>query len=261
MQQTPTNYAEILAQRQFDHNREVIPDKIYFTIDNGIDEPATIGTAGNFVAITGLPKAGKSTFVSALISSHILTSPVFTFSLKTYPGKFKIAVFDTEQSPYDFNRTVNRIERFTKFERPTIFKFLDAYLTREDNSNDILKLISTYLKNTPECGVLIIDGILDLIDNMNDEGASKRLIRILKRWGKKYDILIITILHLGKKDNSSIGHIGSASDRYAQSTLIVEKTKEGTFTCGAKFLRSARDFQTIEIKYSDQHKNFIQINP
>jgi len=261
MQQPPTNYAEILASRQFDYTREVIPDKIYFTIDDGINEPAVIGTAGNFVAITGLPKAGKSTFVSALISSHLINSPVFTFSLKAYPGKFKIAIFDTEQSPYDFNRTVNRIERFTKFERPAVFKFLDAYLTREDNSTDILKLINTYLKNTPECGILIIDGILDLIDNMNDEGASKRLIRILKRWGKKYEVLIITILHLGKKDNSSIGHIGSASDRYAQSTLLVEKTKEGTFTCAPKFLRSARDFETIEIKYSEQYKNFIQIKP
>jgi len=75
------------------------------------------------------------------------------------------------------------------------------------------------------------------------------------------NILIITILHLGKKDNSSIGHIGSASDRYAQSTLLVEKTKEGTFICAPKFLRSAKDFEIIEIKYSEEQKKFIQIKP
>jgi len=65
---------------------------------------------------------------------------------------------------------------------------------------------------------------------MNDEGASKRLIRQLKRWARKYGILIITVLHLGKKDMSSIGHIGSASDRYAQSTLTIEKNKFGQST-------------------------------
>jgi predicted kinase len=258
--QTP-NYAEILPKRKFDHTTAVVQDKIYFTIDNGIDEPAVIGTAGNFIALTGLPKAGKSTFVSALISSFITGKPHFTFNLKSYQDKYKIAVFDTEQSPFDFNRTIYRIERFTNYDRAGIFKFFDAYLTREDNSSDILRLINEYLKQTPECAILIIDGILDLIDNMNDEGASKRLIRVLKKLGKKYDILIITVLHLGKKDNSSIGHIGSASDRYAQSTLLIEKTKEGTFTCVPKFLRSAKDFETIEIKYSEEKKIFVQIKP
>jgi archaellum biogenesis ATPase FlaH len=179
--------------------------------------------------------------------------------LHAYEDKFKIALFDTEQSPYDFSRSVARIQKFTLYDQPGIFKFFDAFLLREDSSQNILRLIDTYLNQTPELAILIIDGLLDLIESMNDETASKRLITTLKRWGKKHNILIITVLHLGKKDQSSIGHIGSASDRYAQSTLLVEKTKNGTFTCAPKFLRSAKDFNTIEIIYSEQSKNFIQI--
>jgi hypothetical protein len=248
------SYADILEKRRFNHTTHVKPDKIYFTIQDNV-----IGTASNFVAVTGLPKTSKSTIISALISSFITGKPILDFKLHAHEDKYKIALFDTEQSPYDFSRSVNRIQKFTGYDQPGIFKFFDAFLCREDNSTNILRLIDTYLNSTPELAILIIDGLLDLIESMNDEAASKRLITILKRWGKKHDILIITVLHLGKKDQSSIGHIGSASDRYAQSTLLIEKTKTGTFTCAPKFLRSAKDFNTIEISYSEQSKNFIQI--
>ena len=246
--------ADILESRRFNHKTHVIPDKIYLTIQDNV-----IGTASNFIAITGLPKTSKSTIISAMISSFISGVEVLDFKLNSYSDKFRIALFDTEQSPYDFSRSVKRIGNFTKYDPAGIFKFFDAFLLREDSSNNIMKLIDQYLKTTPDLAILIIDGMLDLIDNMNDEGASKKLIRQIKKWGKKYDILIITVLHLGKKDQSSIGHIGSASDRYAQSTLLVEKTKTGTFTCAPKFLRSAKDFNTIEIIYSETAKNFILV--
>ena len=255
------NYAELLSARKFDHNLSVIPDKIYFTIDDGINDPAVIGTAGNFVSITGLPKARKSTIVGAMISSFMIGKPVYTFSLKIHKDKNKIAIFDTEQSEYDFNRNIMAIERLTGYSKKEVFNFLDAYLLREDDCMTILRLINEYLKNNASTGIIIIDGLLDLIDNMNDEGASKRLIRTLKKWAKKYDILIITVLHLGKKDNSSIGHIGSASDRYAQSTLTVEKTKDGNTTITGKYLRSAKDFETIEIMWNNDSKKYIQLKP
>lgn len=248
------DFAQLLETRRFNHTTQVKPDKIYFTIQNNV-----IGTSSNFVAIVGLPKAHKSTIISALISSFISGREILDFKLNAYKEKFKIALFDTEQSPFDFNRSINRIEKFTQYDVPGIFKFFDAFLLREDNASTILRLIDTYLKNNPTTAIIIIDGVLDLIDNMNDEGASKRLIRLFKKWGKMYDVLIITVLHLGKKDQSSIGHIGSASDRYAQSTLLIEKTKNGTFTCTPKFLRSAKDFNTIEIMYSEKHKNFILV--
>jgi hypothetical protein len=259
--QEQTNYAEILHARKFDYKNNIAPDRIYFTVENGVDDPAVIGTAGNFVAVTGLPKARKSTVVAAMVASYITGKPVYTFSLKIFKDKNHIAVFDTEQSPYDFNRQINTIEKLTGYSKADIFTFVDAYMMREDDPDVILKLINEYLKQNENVGILIIDGLLDLIENMNDEGASKRLIRLLKRWAKKHDILIITVLHLGKKDQTSIGHIGSASDRYAQSTLIVEKTKEGDTTISAKYLRSAKDFETVQIHWDPNNKKYIQLKP
>lgn len=249
-QKVKKNYSELLQLRKFDHSAPIQKDKIYFKIDNNV-----IGTAGNFITFSGLPKAGKSTFISAIIASAITRQPVFNFSIDLFlDHKSKIALFDTEQGVFDFQRTTARIRHLAKSDY--IDQHFDSFLLREDNSTDILYLINTYLNENPNCGIIIIDGILDCIDNMNDEGASKRLIRTLKRWAVKHDILIITVLHLGKKDLSSIGHIGSASDRYAQSTLLVEKTKQGTYTCSAKYLRSAKDFNTIELFFNEEHKHY-----
>ena len=54
----------LLESRKY--NPEYLPskDQILWTIEN-----KTIATTQNFQILTGLPKAGKSTFLSALISS------------------------------------------------------------------------------------------------------------------------------------------------------------------------------------------------
>jgi len=260
MQQKP-DISAILEARKFDHTKPIPADLIYFSILHDITPPAIIGTAGNFVSITGLPKAGKTTFISAMISSFIAQRPIFTFQLHTHENKNRICVFDTEQSPYDFQRTIKYIKRHTGLSDERIFQNLDCFLTRGDESITNLKMIHQYLKKNENTGIVIIDGILDLIDNMNDEIESKKLIRLLKKWSRDFNCLFITILHQGKKDLSSIGHIGSASDRYAQSTLVIEKSKEGTLLCKPKFLRSSADFDEIEIKFSNESKSYFQIKP
>lgn len=255
MTQSPVNWIDRLTSRQYDYTKPSPPDKIYFTIDGNV-----IGTAGNFVAIGGAQKAGKTTFISAIITAFITWKPFWGIKLESFENKYKIALFDTEQSPYDFGRLVGRIKAFTGWEEKGIFTNFDAFLCREDSAGDIIRLINAYLKSHPETGIVIIDGLLDLIDNMNDEAASKKLIRLLKKWGKIHDVLIIYVLHTGKKEGNTLGHIGSASDRYAQSTLNVEKTKDGTFLMTGKYLRSAASFEGIHIKYSESDKKYIKLD-
>jgi hypothetical protein len=248
------NYLDLLVSRAFSGNTDLPPENIYLTIQDNI-----IGTAGNFVTLTGLPKSCKSTYLTAIIASAITNRPVFDFQLKLYPhlNKTKIAWFDTEQSAYDFSRSVKRIQEFTGLEGK-LFEYMDCFLMNSDTSKDIINCIETYLAHNSKTGVLIIDGLLDLIDNFNSEEDSKLLTRRLKRWAKDNNILIITVLHLGKKDLTSIGHIGSASDRYAQSTLTIEKTKNNSFTCSGKYLRSAPGFTPIEIYFNQNTKRFVQ---
>ena len=254
MQNLPVNYAEILEKRRFSDKTIITEDRLYFTIQDNI-----IGTSGNFISISGLQKAGKSTFISAIISSAITGRAVWDFKINAYKDKFRVCLFDTEQSNGDFNRSITRIQKLTNYDKAGIFQFFDSFLCREDSPDEILKLIEYYITQTPELSVLIIDGILGIVNSMNDEIESNRIIRTLKRWASQHNILIISVLHLGKKDQLSLGHIGSASDRYSQSTLIIEKSKTGSFICSPKYLRSAKDFEPIEIMYNEQLKKYIKI--
>lgn len=244
-------YAELLNRCRFDPAAPVTEDKIYLTVGNSV-----LATSGNFICFAGLPKTGKSTFISAIIASWAGSREIFTF--RSHLHGRRLAIFDTEQTAYDFNRTVKRIKKLAK--TPDIFSNIDAYLMREHGANAILSMINAYLKeNAGTTGMIIIDGILDCLNSFNDEAESKKLIRILKRWASVYDCCIVTVLHTSKQSGNTLGHYGSMSDRYAQSTLTIEKTKNGSFACAPKMLRSAGEFDQVEIMWSEKNQSFEKI--
>lgn len=245
-------YSEILGRCRFDPAAPITEDKIYLSVGAN----SVLATSGNFICFAGLPKTGKSTFISAIIASWAGNREIFTFRAFSH-GK-KLAIFDTEQTPFDFHRTVKRIKKLAK--TPDVFNSIDAYLVREYGANEILGLINAYLKQSAgRTGMLVIDGILDCLNSFNDEAESKRLIRLLKRWASVYDCCIVTILHTSKQSGNTLGHYGSMSDRYAQSTLTIEKTKQGSFVCAPKMLRSAAEFDQVEIMWSEKNQIFEQI--
>jgi len=234
---------ELLAKRKY--NPDYIPNKedIVFTIGT----PArNVGSLSNFITFSGLPKSGKSLFVSALVASAFVPYDVFSMKIHLPKDRRKICYFDTESSDYDFYRQINRIKSFC--ELSTLPDWFNAYQVREDGSTQIRKMIETYLEENKDCSVIVIDGLLDLIVNMNDERESSLLTKWLKKITKVYNILLITVLHQSKSNLSTTGHIGSASDRFAQSTLDIVKDKErNCFILSSRFMRSDIDFEPITL--------------
>ena len=134
-----------------------------------------------------------------------------------------------------------------------------AYRFRDCNPSDIQQYTEYYLEHNKDCSVLFIDGFLDLLMNYNDEVESRRLINWLKKITGQYNILLIGVVHTGKKDGMTLGHFGSMIDRYCQSVLTVEKSeKDQTFELKAKFLRSDIAFEPIRIV--NEMGYFRQIN-
>ena len=110
MEETIINPIETLLQDR-KYKPEYLPskDQILWTI-NG---KHTIATTQNFQILTGLPKAGKSTFLSALISTVFTASDLWGMKLHLPVDRRKIGYFDTESSDYDFYRQVERIKKFS----------------------------------------------------------------------------------------------------------------------------------------------------
>ena len=247
-----TNISELLAARKYNPDYQPSQETNIFTI-----EGKKVGHAQNFITITGLPKSAKSTFIAAIIASAFSAFDIFTMKLSVPSDRRKICYFDTESSDYDFYRQINKIKHFS--EKEHLPEWFNAYQVREDASHIIRKMIDTYLSENLDCSVLIVDGLLDLINNVNDEKESSLLTKWLKKVTKVYNILLITVIHQSKSNLSTTGHIGSSSDRFAQSTLETTKNKEkNCYVLSSKFMRSDMDFTPVTLM--NVNGSFIQID-
>jgi hypothetical protein len=243
MQTNDLEINDLLKARRYDPTKRPSQEQVVFSINSKI-----VGTLQNYVVVSGLPKASKSTYVGAIAASALVPhyQAVFGLKLSLPADRQRLAYFDTEHSAFDFYRQMDKIKGFA--DKNSLPNFFDAFSTREDMPAKIRKLVEAYLQAHAECSVLIIDGLLDLCLNYNDERETRLLTNWFKRITKQYNVLLIGVLHLGKGQGETLGHLGSNTDRWAQSTLIVERNKENQqFILRPKYLRSSDDFDPIAI--------------
>jgi hypothetical protein len=236
------NISELLKIRQIKPDFVPPNDNIVFTI-----EGKNIGSIQNYITIAGMPKSGKSTFISALISTIYFPGELWGMKLQLPENRKKVAYFDTESADVEFYNQAQKIKKFAGIQG-----FQDRllmYQVREDSPGIIRQMIQYVAENNSEISVVIIDGLLDLCINYNDERETRLLTNWIKKITKQHNILIICVIHLGKKDGETLGHLGSNSDRWAQSTLTITKDKVNkTFILESKFLRSAEDINPIIVQ-------------
>lgn len=234
---------EKLLSRKYQQGKQIPVENILFTIQG-----KNIGTSQSIVVFQGLPKQGKSLFITSAAASAYTTWEIFDMKLTFPKDRKRLCYIDTESSDYDYYRVLERIRK--QMVEPKLPYNFDSFLFREDTPSDIMQMTELYLKNNPDCSILIIDGILDLISDFNSVEQSFYLVQWLKRITKVHDLLIIAVLHLGKKDQNSIGHIGSYLDRKAQSVLKIEKNKQTrTIDMTAQFLRSTDDINPVSVQH------------
>jgi hypothetical protein len=237
------NIAEIISARKYKPEK-VVNRTIVIKIRGKI-----IGTLQSIVVLSGLPKQGKSTYMTALIASEFCRYDIFQIECTCPMERRDILFIDTESSEFDFVRTIERIKTYSN--RDSLPERFCALNCREDNPETITKIVDYYLSVTPSCSLIILDGILDLLYNYNDERECRVLINWLKKITKLYNVCIVVIMHLSKSSGNTLGHFGSMADRYAQSVVMIEKTEQNQLVMKPKFLRSDGDFDPVAISYWD----------
>jgi len=236
-----------------DLNKPVIQEVI-FKIQDKI-----ILTYGSLMILTGKPKARKTTFLHAFIGSAITYENIWSITTSLKPEKNLVILLDTEQSMYDLHQSLSRLENTINKKLSSLSNF-KAYSARSLNVDQIVSLITTICELNNNIGLICVDGLLDLVYDINDVREAKAAIHFLKTLSDTYKIGIVGILHQNKGTNFSLGHLGSFASRHAQSELSIEKNDTGTSTLSSTYLRSADDIKPIEIAFDEINHKYEVIN-
>lgn len=186
----------------------------------------TIATFGNFSASTGKAKSKKTFNITAMVAAALTNSTVLNYRASFPEGKRQILYFDTEQSRYHCHNVVERIYRLAGLCLNKEDKRIKFYGLREFTPTLRIALIDYALRTFDGVGLVIIDGLRDLMYDINNAKESTDVMTMLMAWTSKYDLHIHCVLHLNKNDNNTRGHIGTELENKAETVLIISKNKQ-----------------------------------
>ena len=167
----------------------------------------TIATLGNFSASVGKPKSKKTFNCAAIVASALSGKDILHYKAHLPEGKHKVLYVDTEQSKCHCHKVLERILKL-------------AGMPKQRR-----QIINHALAADPEIGFVVIDGIRDLMYDINSPSESVDLINDLMRWSSMHDLHIHTVLHLNKGDDNTRGHIGTELNNKAETILQVTKSQ------------------------------------
>lgn len=187
---------------------------------------STIATLGNFSASTGKAKSKKTFNVSAIVAASLAGKQVLNYRAHLPEGKRRILYVDTEQSRYHCHNVLERILKLADLPTTTDNENLDFIGLREYSPSLRIQIIDYALQQKRGYGLVIIDGIRDLMLDINSTSESVEVINKMMEWSSKYDLHIHCVLHLNKGDNNVRGHIGTEMSNKAETVLVISKNNE-----------------------------------
>ena len=213
---------------------------------------STIGTLGNFSASTGKAKSKKTFNISAIVAAALKNDEVLQYSAFLPENKRKILYVDTEQSKYHCHKVMERIMRLAGLPTDKDREDFIFVVLRECTPDKRKQIIGYMLANMEGIGLVIIDGIRDLMYDINSPSESSDLINLLMRWSSEYNLHIHTVLHLNKGDDNTRGHIGTELNNKAETVLEITKSTQDVDISEVKAMHIRdKDFEPFAFRINE----------
>ena len=195
------------------------------------------GTYGNFSSIVGPSKAGKS-FLKSMLESAYLGGEAQNHFVEwrghETEDKYLLSI-DTEQSKYHTKRVQKRVNELVG-SIPDNYK---TFALREHETSYNIGFIEwLYMESEykNKIGMMCIDGIADLLENVNDLDKSNEIVKKLMKWTTLGNSHIITVIHRNHGTMKPTGHLGSAVLKKSETVAFIEKENE-TMTVKCEYSR------------------------
>jgi len=176
-------------------------------------------TKKSLSTIKGKAKAGKTT-CTAWVTAKIINENT------------NVLWIDTEQGTYYASRTQHWVLSIAKLTESPYLKFYDIKIHGPKQRIAIIELLIE--RHTPD--FIIIDGIRDLVFDINSPEEATITTNKLMRWADIYDCHILSILHENKGSDHARGHLGTEMVNKSETVIKVSSDK-GITICEPEFTR------------------------
>ena len=220
------------------------------TNDGDLDLPIPIGTYGNFSFVQAPPKTKKTFFISLLSSVYLSGSNNFGGNIKGHRTDQCLLHIDTEQGKWHAQRVFKRAIDMSAMDGSQCYY---TFALREVGYKKRIEFIEYLLKSDNQnIGVLIIDGIADLVSDVNNLEESNGCIQKLMEWSSIYNLHIITVIHSNFGSDKPTGHLGSFLEKKAETQIQLEANTVNKEWVTVKCKRSrGYAFETFSFKVND----------
>ena len=176
-------------------------------------------------ALTGKAKAGKSNFLMILLAAAVSGSE--TLGIKANTNE-RILYIDTEQPKYAVLTKFRRMLRTAGLDEHDSLPAHNVILLsmRDADHKERLDIMAKAIESCNP-GIVIVDGIVDLITDFNDVILSENLIARLMQLTER-GISFIGVLHENDGSEKMRGHLGTMFYQKCDEKYAVEK-KHGYF--------------------------------
>jgi len=212
--------------------------------------PIPIGTFGNFSVISAPPKTKKTFFVSLLASVFLGGKNNFGGDLLGHRENKSLIHIDTEQGKWHAQKVFKRVLDMNALDYS---KFYYTFGLRTLNYKTRIEFIEYCLKHKAQnCGLLIIDGIADLVSDVNSLEESNACVQKIMKWSADYNCHIMCVIHSNFGSNKMTGHLGSFIEKKTECQIQLEANTVNKEWVTVKCRRSrGYAFETFSFKVNE----------
>jgi len=195
-------------------------EKTIQTTKGDITFPIPIGTYGNFSFVQAPPKSKKTFFASLLASVYLSGGNNFGGNIRGHRDGKCLLHFDTEMGHWHSQRVFKRVIDMANVQDVGCYQ---TYALRTINYKTRIAFIEHILKeNGDKNGCVIIDGIADLVSDVNNLEESNLCVQKLMEWSAKFNCHIVTVIHSNYGSEKPTGHLGSFLEKKTETQIQLE---------------------------------------
>lgn len=263
--ETPERYAESEAEEvnfwdtQITEDTPVKPEEPRVYIRSSV-----FALAGEISIIAGVPKVGKSAVCAPLLATAFMNEKQYnaetSLHIRTTPAAGANVVYiDTEQSPGRTVGFVNKVCRRANLTKcPPNLLFFNWRDYTHTKRYELLKEGFRQLQNVH---LIIIDGLTDLVDSVNNENAGNEIINFLMRESSRHNCAVVIIIHENRGGGNARGHVGAESERKCAGMISVKSDPQTEVKeIHSKFLRASGNFAPVLFKWNDEINDYALLS-